>query len=153
MNSYVKVLTLSMLSISFTMLSNIFDAARTGDVAALSQLINDNSDLINAEDHAKNTLLHIATHNNQPAIVTFLLNAGIEVLSQKNIAGNTALHLAAFIGNQQIANALLNAGINPYLKNNENKTAADIADEIGNHALANFIRTHKKIARPVIERE
>ncbi|EJD75737.1 tankyrase-2 [Loa loa] len=73
--------------------------------------------------------LHIATKMCSYDVMEILINWGVNI-SELNSCGQTALHIAAEKGDIDLCKRLLNYGLPTDLKDNEQKTAADIAGNI-----------------------
>jgi ankyrin repeat protein len=88
-----------------------------------------NSSNISTKDDLGNNLLHIASAAGHLNIVEFLLNFKEikNMINVKNNIGDTPLHRAAFRGFSDIVKLLLQNGSDVTIKNNDNKTAADLA--------------------------
>lgn len=71
-------------------------------------------------------------------IVRMLLDAGAD-LNAKSQSGSTPLHTAAFTGDRASLNLLLKRGADPAIRNNDGKTAGDLATERGHHDMAEQI--------------
>lgn len=78
---------------------------------------------LNKVDINGRTFLHMTR---KPDIAAFLIEKGLDV-NEKDNGGNTPLHTASKAGIAAVVQALLQAGANPTIKNNEGKTALDIA--------------------------
>lgn len=79
------------------------------------------------------TALHKAVMENKVEEVKLLIAQGANV-NQQDKLGNTPLHLAAFLGRTDCVIALLNApNIDLSLKNKQNKTPLDMANDGGNY--------------------
>jgi uncharacterized protein len=113
-------------------MSDIFEAARKGDVETVKQLLAAGAD-VNAANDNKFTALHCAAMGANSVdncliveIMQMLINAGAN-LEQIGGGGRTALYLAAEFSNSVApVQVLLDAG-----------AEADIVDEHGNHIVTN----------------
>lgn len=75
--------------------------------------------------------------------VFFLLfSQGADVNSSKHGANYTALHFSALSGNAEICLRLLEAGANPNAQNSVNRTPAQMAAFVGNHAAVACINNY-----------
>jgi len=90
-------------------------------------LINNGAN-INAQNEFGNTPLIVAAKAGIPTCVDLLIKKGAELNLQTN-KGDTALHWAAKNGDSQILKLLLEAGLDPKIKNFDNKTAYDLAND------------------------
>jgi Arf-GAP/SH3 domain/ANK repeat/PH domain-containing protein len=60
--------------------------------------------------------------------------------SLENYGSNTALHLCAIYDKVECMKLLLRSGANANLKNSQNKTPMDIAQELGHHTCEELVR-------------
>ncbi|MBS0346027.1 MAG: ankyrin repeat domain-containing protein [Proteobacteria bacterium] len=90
-------------------LDDLFNAAKLGDAAEVSQLVRQGMD-VNSSDPNGNTLLILAAREEQPKVVAELLKQRGLKLNARNSAGDSALMLASLRGFTGIAQALLDAG-------------------------------------------
>jgi ankyrin repeat protein len=72
------------------------------------------------------TPLHIAIHRRSLAEVKILLNEGADPNSAGEL-GNTPLHIAIGLGEREIVRLLLEAGGEVKIRNNDGRTANDLA--------------------------
>jgi ankyrin repeat protein len=101
----------SLLCLTFTsaLAGPAVDAARAGDLAALTQLLAD-ADALNERDATGETPLIAASLAGNTEIVVELIKRGADV-QVRNDRGLTALHAAAFSGDLPSVEALVAAGI------------------------------------------
>ena len=85
-----------MLTISGLAQSDVFDAARSGNVETIKALHKENPEIINSANTSGHSPLIIAAYNNQEEVVHYLLEAGADVNYQFN--QGAAIHGAAFKG-------------------------------------------------------
>lgn len=90
-------------------LDDLFNAAKLGDSAEVAQLVKKGMD-VNSSDPSGNTLLILATREEQPKVVAELLKQRGVKLDARNSAGDSALMLASLRGFTEIAQQLLEAG-------------------------------------------
>jgi ankyrin repeat protein len=102
--------------------SALADAAQRGDVAAARAILQRQRSAVKVVDADGTTPLHIATDQNNPAMVELLIRAGADVTA-KNRFGITPLHSAALYGNAAILERLLKAGADPNTALPEGETA------------------------------
>ena len=88
--------------------AGVFSAVKSGDAAALKQLIADGAD-VNAADADGLIPLHLAALRGNSAAAETLLAAGAKVEVSDNV-GMTALHAAAFNGHKDVVALLLAHG-------------------------------------------
>lgn len=90
-------------------LDDLFNATKLGDAAEVAQLVRQGMD-VNSSDPSGNTLLILATREEQPKVVAELLKQRGIKLDARNSAGDSALMLASLRGFTGIAQQLLEAG-------------------------------------------
>jgi hypothetical protein len=113
--------TLVRRDLSTTKLITIFDAAKTGDIQRVKELVESGVD-INAASENGETPLIIAASNNHTDIVRSLLEAGADINIRRR-DGMTALICASIFGHTEIVKALL-----------EYRPDVDIEDRVGLNA-------------------
>ncbi|VDK73322.1 unnamed protein product [Litomosoides sigmodontis] len=92
--------------------------------------------------------LHIATKMCSYDVLEALINCGVSI-SELSSRGQTALHIAAEKGDFDLCKQLLNYGLPTDLKDNEQKTAADVA---GNIKIRNLINRWNLEKTNIMER-
>lgn len=101
---------------------------------------------VNAVDRNGNTALMSAS---DIEVVRVILAAGVSDINARNNLGRTALMQAY---HADVAKALLDAGADPYLKDNEGKTALDRAGDFNNSslktALEGWMQAHPRPETP-----
>ena len=89
------------------------------------------------------TALHLAILREMGSslhIVDFLAqNMPTGGIDRTSIAGETALHLSARHDRAEAMKLLLRAGADPTLRNNQDKTPLDIAQELGHHTCKELV--------------
>jgi ankyrin repeat protein len=103
---------------------SIWQAAITGNSAAMKQHIAAGTDLNKSEDFGGSTPLMLAAVFGQHEIAEILIDAGAD-LERRNYSGGTALHQACFFCQPKIVELLLQSGADPNKKNNRNLTPLD----------------------------
>jgi CubicO group peptidase (beta-lactamase class C family) len=98
-------------------------AALTGDMEAIRQHIEADSDL-NEKDVYGSTPLIIAATFDKNQVASALIEAGAD-MDITNNDGATALHVAAFLCRTEIVEVLLDKGANKYLRDNFSNTALE----------------------------
>lgn len=83
------------------------------------------------KDKEKNNAIHLATSTDQSEILKLVINENKSKLNDQNADKNTPLHLALNIGNIDIIRILIDNGANINIKDNEGKTAVQLAIKIG----------------------
>jgi ankyrin repeat protein len=115
----------------------LHEAARTNDVAAARQAIADGID-INARDHDGFTPLHCAAAEYSLDVALILLEAGADIEASDR-DGNTPLCTAAFDATSHGMITLLRGrGADPYHRNRDGKTPADIARATASREVIQF---------------
>ena len=94
----------------------IWEAASTGDVAAVNRHVEAGVDLDARDTNGGNTPLNVAAMYGQENAVVALIKQGADIKLQNN-DGNTALHLAAGFGHRAIVELLLKNEADIYLQN------------------------------------
>ena len=80
------------------------------------------------DKNGMNLLMFSVDCNFSITTVEFLIKAGCEVNSQ-DVRGDTALHYACYMENTDLVKSLLKHGADPHIKNKENSSALDSAEE------------------------
>lgn len=105
---------------------SIWQAAMTGNTAAVEQHIRAETDINSKEDLSGSTPLMVATTFGQVEVARFLISEGAD-LDARNNSGGTALHVACFFCQPEIVELLLNAGADPNQFNNWQLTPLEVA--------------------------
>jgi ankyrin repeat protein len=96
---------------SLTIDGKLVDAARTGDIATLNSLLDQNPDKLYLRIPPYEwTLLHTAAHNGQLAAVDLLLRRGLDVNARERGDNTYAMHWAATAGHLDVVKRLADAG-------------------------------------------
>lgn len=103
---------------------SIWQAAITGNSAAVKQHIVAGTDLNKSADFGGSTPLMLAAIFGQNEIAEVLIDAGAD-LELRNHSGGTALHQACFFCHPKIVELLLQSGADPNKKNSRNLTPLD----------------------------
>ena len=104
-------------------------AARQGDGAALSRLLQAEPGLRDVRTALGSTPLHLAAMNPDTSAMRVLLAAGADP-NARDGEGSTPLHMAAYASRAGHASQLLAAGADPLLKNNVGRDAAAMARKV-----------------------
>ena len=118
--------------------NSVFEASRSGDLAALEAIYAADPQLIHAVDGKGFTPLILAVYNEQPAAVDFLLSKGADPNAQDG-AGNTALMGVCFKGYKEIAQKLLEGGADVHTRNVNGATALTFAATFGHLEIAEWL--------------
>lgn len=100
------------------------EAAFTGNIAAMKQMLADGADPNTKDPQSGSTLLATAALMGHTKIVALLLEHGANV-NVRSRDGGTALHTAAFLGRAEVVKLLLEKGADTTLRNNMGSTAID----------------------------
>ena len=96
---------------SLTVDDQLFDAARNGDIVALTSLLNAQPDSLQARNKPyEHTLLHVAAFAGQLPIVDLLLERGLDVNAREKGDNTYAMHWAAAAGHVDVVRRLADAG-------------------------------------------
>jgi ankyrin repeat protein len=96
---------------ALTIEGQLFDAARSGDTAALAALLGAHPDKLYARDKPYEwTLLHAAAHNGRLEAVNLLLARGLDVNAREKGDNTYAMHWAAAAGHVDVVRRLADAG-------------------------------------------
>ena len=96
---------------SLTIDGQLFDAARKGDVAKLTTLLDEHPDKLYARTKPyEHTMLHLAAHNGHLPAVDFLLKRGIDANTREKGDNTYAMHWAAAAGHLDVVRRLADAG-------------------------------------------
>lgn len=102
---------------------SFFDAAKTGNVAALKQHLA-NGQNVDAKQNENVHAIGLAALFGHAEAVEFLIRNGANV-NQQTKDGGTALHGASFLGRTKVVEALLKAGASMSIRNNNGITPLD----------------------------
>ncbi|MFH1998315.1 MAG: ankyrin repeat domain-containing protein [Planctomycetota bacterium] len=110
----IMKMTLSMilflfLSSPWLVASEVHDAVRDKDKAALSALLKRDPGLVNARDERNATPLHFACDRGHGDIAVLLIDAGAD-LSLRDVDGDTPLYWAAYAGHGEVVDMLMERG-------------------------------------------
>ncbi len=109
MNIRVLLIFLASITLAVPVSANsLYDAASSGDMAAIAQLIAVGTD-VNARNDKGNAPLHAAAYRGHTNAVKVLLDAGA-IVNPKNSDGRSPLSVAALEGHTGVVEALLAAG-------------------------------------------
>lgn len=111
---------------------NVFQASRQNDLATLTQLLNDQPELVHAREESSDwTALHQATAGGSLKAARLLLSLEADPNAQGKV-GETALHLAL---QRDMAELLIEYAAKPLLPDNDGVTPLDLALEDRNEEL------------------
>jgi len=82
-------------------MAEIHDAAKNGDIARVTQLLDAGAD-INTPDGKQNTALHHAARYGHIELVQLLIDRGADLNPNEAISGHTPLHKAERWGHDEV---------------------------------------------------
>jgi ankyrin repeat protein len=97
-------------------------------------------ELVNLRTSKSQTVIHLCVSNMSHRILQYFthnLTLIKSIKDEQNNWGESALHLAASIGNPSIIEKVINLQVDQSLRDKWNRTAADVAVEMGNASLLN----------------
>ena len=132
---------------TLTIDGQLFDAARTGDLATLSHLLDQYPDKLQARNPPYAwTLLHTAASEGQLEIVDSLLRRGLDVNTREQGDNTYAMHWAAAAGRVDIVRRLADAGGDVIGKGDDHEmevigwaTCWDGTDDAAHRAVVEFL--------------
>jgi ankyrin repeat protein len=96
---------------ALTIDGQLFAAARAGDLATVTRVLDAHPEKVQARDQPYEwSLLHAAAHNGHLAIVDFLLARGLDVNAREKGDNTYAMHWAAAAGHVHVVRRLADAG-------------------------------------------
>jgi len=110
--------------------TNVADAAKAKDPAAVEALLKNGAD-VNAAQGDGMTALHWAATHGDAQLVQMLLAAGANVRATTRLGAITPLHMASQSGHAQVVAALIAAGANPNLTTATGATPLMLAARAG----------------------
>ena len=119
----------------------IHDAARSGDLAKVKTLLQDNPDLVFSKDDMGATPLHYAAGHGHRDVAELLLASKAEVNAKDN-DGWTPLHYAAYQGHKDLAELLLANKAEVNAHGNNGSTPLHYAAANGYGDVAELLRQH-----------
>ena len=125
----------------------LFDAARTGDIATLSALFDAHPAKLHARTKPyEHTLLHVAAHNGQLAAVELLLARGLDANVREKGDNTYPMHWAAAAGHLTVVQRLADAGGDVVGRGDDHElevigwaTCWDGCDDAAHRAVAEFL--------------
>lgn len=113
--------------------TDVADAAKARDVAAVKALLKSGAD-VNAAQGDGMTALHWAASSGDAALTQMLLAAGANIRATTRLGGITALHMASQAGHSQVVAALIAAGADSNSATATGATALMLAARSGDSA-------------------
>ena len=121
-------------------------AARFGFIEIAKTLLQNRAN-IEAKDVHGRTPLHVAVVLNQTDMAKFLIENGAQINAQcMGASGRNSLHLAVFRNDHEAVKYLVENGAQVDVRDNENKTPFDVADEKQYFGIAKFLLEKKREA-------
>jgi ankyrin repeat protein/L-ascorbate metabolism protein UlaG (beta-lactamase superfamily) len=112
----------------------IHDAAKSGDLQKVKELLAADPDLVNSKDSKGFTPLHSAVSKGRRTVVQFLVENGADI-EVKNKNGLTPLFQALDLNRTRVAKILIENGANVNIKGYRNRTLLHMAARSGNTAI------------------
>jgi cytohesin len=120
--------------------AELSDAAQTGDVARLRELLDHNRDFVDMPDDGGYTPLHYAAYFGHLEAARYLISIGADVASvSMDPLRNQPLHAAAASGYAEIVRLLLDSGADPRAEQSGRWTALHGAAERGHRAVVELL--------------
>ncbi|WP_417588337.1 ankyrin repeat domain-containing protein [Owenweeksia hongkongensis] len=116
---------------------NIFDVARTDDVASLGKMIKLNPDTVNSKNASGHTPLILAAYNNQVEMADKLIQSGADV--NYTFSQGSAIHGAAFKGHFDVLKLLVENGADIDEPDQNKTTPLIYATLFGHTELAEYL--------------
>mmetsp|Transcript_9875 Transcript_9875/g.18575 ORF Transcript_9875/g.18575 Transcript_9875/m.18575 type:complete len:368 (-) Transcript_9875:529-1632(-) len=123
--------------------ANVVQAATTGDIKLLNQLLSSGFD-VNQRDENGQTALHLAADKGIVACVSFLLHAGADP-NAADKEGISVLGAAVIGGCIECVKLLLDAGADPDQEDNDGDTPRSCAEDDDNNDMKVLLRTAKRV--------
>jgi len=132
---------------SLTIDGQLFDAARKGDVAKLTKLLDAHPNKLYARNKPyEHTMLHLAAADGRLAAVDFLLKRGIDPNTREKGDNTYPMHWAAAAGHLDVVKRLADAGGDVIGEGDDHAlgligwaTGWDGCDDATHHAIADFL--------------
>lgn len=122
---------------------DVFDAAAVGDVDRLTELLDEDAELVGAWSDDGFTPLHLASFFDRGGAVRLLLDRGADVgATSRNDMKVQALHSAVAAQSTEIVAALLVAGADPNARQQDDFTPYMAAEQQENADLVRLLMDH-----------
>merc|ERR1711892_526707 len=120
--------------------TELFASVEAGDFDKFKELIKkETKETIDQVDFYGYTALHAAAESGRPEMIPMLLDAGANINSATYDATFTALHHALAKGHFDCAKILIERGADLTARQNEGKTAKDLADFVNEQEMTAFL--------------
>jgi ankyrin repeat protein/L-ascorbate metabolism protein UlaG (beta-lactamase superfamily) len=118
MNCTFRILIMLTVFIMPALAADIHEAAKTGDLQKVQELVKADPDMVNLKDNSGRTPLHWAARNDHLNVVKFLVKNGADVNAEDK-RGIIPLYYSVWLGeNYEIAECLVNSGADINSKRN-----------------------------------
>ena len=120
----------------------IIKAAKSGDVAAIRELLKADASLVGATDSDGSTPLHCAAWKGHTEVAAALLDFGADIQAKNNNDhwGDTPLHAAAHGNQRAVAELLITKGADMQAKNANGNTPLKETEAHKATAVANLLK-------------
>lgn len=118
--------------------TDFFTEIAIGDIKTISKYLEEGININSVSEHGHQALM-LAAHQGHVEIIKLLIDKGANINGKHKISGNTALIGAVFQGNKDIVKLLIEAKVDINLKNNDGKSALDMAKLQGNMEIINLL--------------
>ncbi len=120
--------------------ADISDAAQSGNLDRLRDLVRGSRDMANLPDEGGYTPLHYAAYFGHADVARFLIETGAEVsVTSMDPLRNTPLHAAAGSGHAEVAEVLLDGGADPNALQTGDWTPLHAAAQKGHEAIVRLL--------------
>jgi ankyrin repeat protein len=130
----------------------LIESSKGGHEKVVKKLLDWGGAEIRDENKRGETALTLAAKNGHKPVVELLLKCAQrkvrEIINGKDALGNTPLHYASQNGYEEIVELLLEKEVNLTLRNNNNKTAQNLAEDNNYQNIIDLIK--EKIERPPV---
>ena len=135
----VFLFVLLLILASWSWSAEIHDAALSGDLAKVKELLAKDPALLTAGNDLGRTPLHLAAHRGHVKLAAWLIQQGADVNGRDSNYQLAPLHLAAWGGNLETVRLLLKNGADLQVREKDNENALYYAALSNNLQLAKFL--------------
>lgn len=139
MKNLLLILLLGVSCLSYAQ-SDIFEAARSGNVEDAMAMAEINPDTLTAESSAGYTPLILACYYDHLKFVRYLVEQGVEVNGEEGTS--TALQAASYKGFTELAKFLLEAGADPDTRDANGMSPLHYASQFNHVEIVKLLVTH-----------
>jgi ankyrin repeat protein len=124
--------------------NQIIKAAKAGDAALVSAMLNEDASLLHAEDKDGSTPLHCAAWKGYPEVAKVLLERGADVHRQNDNThwGGTPLHATAHANQKAVAELLIAHGADVQFRSLNGRTPLEETALHNATAVARLLKQH-----------